>query len=378
MGKKILIKNNKLLKFGDNVLGMSNDYPSWQVNADTSEQFFDAFDDNRLAAPIDINSLTFTERLTINDGWYTNPVLAPDGIRVYYTPRSGSNILIFNSETFVPTYITIPFVSEQFSGGVLRGKYIYFIPRSGTYILKIDTENNVITNIGNYVGTNKWGKPILTSNGLIIAPGRNATTWLVIDKDDNVNLINMINTSVVYGCCEEGPGGFVYAFNITTNIPTIDRININTLVTSTVSANPLSTTHPFLASVRWRHLVFLMSGDSFPSSYTYNMLTNTWSAISSTASINRTDGCATLGPDGFIYFPPTAGGSFPFEVYNPVTLQRFLFKVNNNDNLTRVFLTCIINKNGRMILTRVGGRIWSVDLGIPLKENRYLSRIVNK
>jgi hypothetical protein len=383
MSQKLVVKNGALMGFDNKIMGIKNDYPFWQINADTSEGFFNAYDSERLAAPFNIEALSLVTGPAIGQNELSHPVLAPDGITVYFPPFNSSNIRKYNSVANTSTLIPIPSsVGNNISGGVLRGKFIYFMPLSYAHIIKLDTTTDTFTLIGNYPGSNKWGRPILLSNGTIIAPGRSATTWLVVDKNDVVTFVTMDRTSVEYSCCAESSDGFVYAFNETVNQPLIDRINIDTLAISTVAGfTGITTVRGVIQCTRYRNLVFLLFGGDNVPFVVYNMNTNQFTRFDGTPTYfgypTSFFGSILLGPDGFIYYIPSqAQGNNYFYVYNPITFQRYAFTISSA-NFTRTWQTAIFNKNGSLVFSRFVN-LHRLDLGIPLKENRYLSRIVNK
>ena len=376
MSRKILKIGSDILTLNDKLVSVREDYPFWKVNLDTSEQYWNAFDNANTSVPYTISIENNIVNPIIGNG--SVGFVTCDGINHYSIPSSDTAIKKFNSETGQLTYIGSFSGSWKFSGAIPGGKYIYFIPRDFTSVIKLDTELDTFISIGSFVGVNKWGKPILIPDGRIIAPRVTTTTVFSLDtSDDTVTLITATNLQT-NDSFEAGTwyyNGFVYAIRgAGGDSGRLFKIDVSNNTQSVISFNFGSSI--FQNTIVYKNLTFIFSTNAIN---IYDNITNSFlSALPKSSGISAS-GSVIYGSDGWIYqfSSNLLGNNTRFNPKN-FTVETLFTNPNASGNHN---FNALCGKNGKIYI--LNGTTLTVTLlnsttSENINPNQLLNRNINK
>lgn len=376
MSRKILKIGTDIITVNNQVVSVTEDYPFWKVNVDTSGQYWNKFNSENTSTPYVTN---LTTNITPIVGNSSNGFVSCDGVNYYSIPIADASIKKFNTQTQTLTYIGSFTGAWKFSGAVAVGKFIYFIPRDFASVIKLDTELDTFISIGSLSGTNKWGKPVLLPDGRIIAPRITANTVFTLDtSNDVITLINATNIQVndnfdagtwyyngfVYGLRGLGSdSGRLFKMNLSNNSQTVIGYNFGTSI--------------FQNSIIYDNITFVFTSSDIR---VFDNISGTFtSTIPKQSGVSQSGGGLIYGGDGWIYqfSNNLLGANTRFNPKN-FTVQTLFTNANASNNHN---YNALCGKNGKIYI--LNGTTLQLNLLNPstndnININRILNRNVNK
>jgi len=391
MSRKILQVGSDILTINDKLVSVKEDYPFWRVNANTSEQYFNALWQDLATPPTVELMMTPFEVVGSNTGGVNGMIAASNG-SIYTIPSAATTITKITpnlNNVNAPTITnvgTFSTTANKFTSAHEVGGKIYFMPGSFESIMVLDLSNDGLSFIGSLGTTaNKFGKSALADNGLIIAPANASTQHLIFNTQ---TLSITLQTAMTSGVIQQARGvsvnagnGFIYMAPNTIGLNyRITKINTDTLVESLVSTSILGTDVSINSGMCYDGVLYF-----YKLSTAEFIVFNTKSSESRITFFSGMDGNVTItgfpsiGVDGWVYYFQSftdVNQSHPHFRLNPInnTIQRTTTVISGSSPL-RVFSSVMgIDSNlyGISVLNRIF--IYNFNSNKVIVPNRIYSR----
>lgn len=345
MSRKILQVGTDILTINDKLVSVKEDYPFWKVNANTSEQYFNALGQD-LATPPTVELMMTPFEITSSNTFGTcNGMISASNGSIYTIPSAATTITKItpnpdNVNTPTITNVgTFSSTANKFTSAHEVGSKIYFIPATFESIMILDLSNDSLSFIGSLGATaNKFGKSALADNGLIIAPANASTQHLIFNpQTSQITLQTAITAGIIQqarGVAVNAGNGFIYmAANNSGSNYRITKINTDTLVESLVSTS-ITDDNLITSGFAYNGVIYFYrpTNSAF---YIFNTNDNDSRVVfSSGVSASVPYSSYNIGSDGWVYYFhifTTNAGQVPHFRINPInnTIQISSFLSNN-------------------------------------------------
>lgn len=332
---------NKILTFGGNkigtvggnkLMGIKPEFPPLFKNPYSFSHYFEVLDVSKKQNTNTLPYSAITYDTSFSD--VANPISdAVKGVNecAYSTPNNSPWIYKVDLNTNVVTRFAHGVSGTAlYLGGVSYKNLIIKAPFNAPSIMIIDTANNDdITFTGNLIGTFKYGKPKLASNGFIYFPSYFANHWVKLNPETfDIELINLplVNTEQYQNCIEivDAGDGFLYALTQGNN-KTIYKLNISTNVFTQITAS---------ASIRCGAGVLLNDRIIIPCEEidgVIRVININTDVVTTISAPNMSCRHALIGADGLVYMPQfgaIGGVSYRYN-YDTNGIQQYSNTVSN-------------------------------------------------
>jgi len=383
MSRKILQVGTDILTINDKLVSVKEDYPFWRVNANTSDQYWDALKNDDLADNPPISLMTTPFEVTTSNTFGTiNGMINASNGSIYCVPGSATTITKITPN---PDNVNAPIITNvgSFTNTTNKFRSVYevggkliFMPSSFESIMILDLSNDAITFVGS-LGTalNKFGKSCMADNGLIIAPAGVATQHLIFNPQTlQITLQTTVNNERVTAV--NAGNGFIYiGSSASSGAARVIKINTDTLVETTVTTS-ISGDDQFTSGFAFDGKVYFYR----PASSTFHV----FNTKANDARITFSSGIfATvaftnypcIGSDGWVYY------------FNIFTVnQQPNFRINPLNNTIQIssntttgsqrLMSCVMGNDGNIYGVNLTNKINVYDFNTDkeIKPNRILSR----
>jgi streptogramin lyase len=255
---------------------------------------------------LDLSDDTFTNVAANPGGTWYGFTLASNGI-IYALNDSGAFIKI-DPSTDTLTTITNIGANSYISLIEAPNGMIYSIPQNETQILKFNPNTETISYFGSLAGSGKWNSGCLGPDGIIYGAPWNSSSVLKIDTNtDTASVFGSISGSFKFGDIKMGPNNQAYL--IPYNASYVYIVDTETESVKSIGGPSIAASDGYYGGC-FSHTMRLFIAP-FSSAYIAKVNGHNVSQELIEPFIGSTqfkNSYPVLAPNGFIYFPNTAGG----------------------------------------------------------------------